>query len=183
MQIRAFTLPDIPQVKSFFDRTIGTNYYSVAELEKIYHQSIKNGRCYTLLLMDSARQIHGVRVTYPPGHWQKGKGPGLSPDQWGVPRGEVAYFQSLFIEPSLTGRGWGKKMSLAAIEMLKNSGARAIVTHSWKESPHDSSGKYLRALGFRLIAIHPFYWKEVDYTCPRCGQPCVCTAEEMILNL
>lgn len=80
-------------------------------------------------------------------------------------------------------QGWGKRMSLQAIELLKEAGAQAIATHSWKESPQDSSGKYLRSLGFRSVALHPFYWKEVDYICTRCGKPCLCTAEEMILKL
>lgn len=183
MQIRPMRPTDAAAVKEFTDRAIGTNYYSVEELEEIYQKSLKNDVEFTLVLEDKG-QIKAVRITYPPGNWQKGKGKGLSPESWQVPFEEVAYFQSLFVDETLTGQGWGKKLSLAAIDLLKTAGvAKAIVTHSWKESPHDSSGKYLRGLGFRLVASHPFYWKEVDYVCTRCGKPCLCTAEEMILKL
>jgi ribosomal protein S18 acetylase RimI-like enzyme len=183
MKIRSFTQKDVTKVKEFTDRAIGTNYYTAQELHDIYQKSLKNGQECTLLLEDGQGEIRGVRITFPPGQWQKGKGKGLNPTLWKVPQNDVAYFQRLFVDPALTGQGWGKKMSLKAIEMLKKLGTRAIVTHSWKESPHDSSGKYLRALGFRVVASHPFYWKDVDYVCTRCGKPCVCTAEEMILPL
>ncbi len=183
LKIRSFTLADVPQLKEFTDRAIGTNYYSTVELTKFYHQSLKDGQECTLILEDDAGAIRGVRITFPQGQWEHGKGTGLNPELWKIPQAQVAYFQSLFIDPSLTGQGWGKKMSLQAISLLKKLGAKAIVTHSWQESPHDSSGKYLRSLGFRSVAIHPLYWKNVDYICPRCGKPCLCTAEEMILVL
>jgi predicted N-acetyltransferase YhbS len=183
MQIRPFTLADIEKVRRFTDRAIGTNYYSADELKEIYKKSLKNGQECTLVLEDEKGEIRGVRITYPPGNWEKGKGKGLNPQLWQSKLEETAYFQSLFVDPALTGDGWGKKLSFEAIEILRKLNAKAIVTHSWKESPHDSSGRYLRALGFRLVATHPFYWKEVDYVCTRCGKPCLCTAEEMILNL
>lgn len=180
MKIRPMTLGDIEKVRQFTDRAIGTNYYSSEELQEIYKKSLKNGQECTLVLEDEKGEVRGVRITYPPGNWEKGKGKGLNPQLWQVPLADTAYFQSLFVDPTLTGGGWGKKLSFEAIEILRKLGAKAIVTHSWKESPHDSSGRYLRALGFRLVATHPLYWKEVDYVCTRCGKPCVCTAEEMI---
>lgn len=182
MIIRPMQTQDIPAIRAFTDMAIGTNYYSEEELKDIFQKSILNGVCCTLVLEDAGKMF-GIRITYPQGNWQKGKGKGLSPAEWKVPQKDVAYFQSLFIHPELTGKGWGKKMSLHAIELLKKLGAKAIVTHSWKESPEDSSGRYLRGMGFRLVATHPLYWKDVDYVCTRCGKPCLCTAEEMILKL
>ena len=183
LKIRSFTLKDASAVKEFTDRTIGLNYFTPPELVNFYHQSFKDGLDCTLVLEDEAGQIRGIRLTFPHGNWHYGKGPRLSPDLWTVPQEKVAYFQSLFIEPSLTGKGWGKKLSLQSLELLKKVGAQAVVAHSWVESPHDSSGKYLRGLDFKFVKTYPLYWNKVDYTCPRCGKPCVCTAEEMILSL
>lgn len=183
VKIRSFLLKDVPALKKFADRTIGNNYYSEAELEKFYHHSFKDGIDCSLILEGDNGQICGVRLTFPPSEWHHGKGAQLSPQLWRVPQDQVAYFQSLFIEPSLTRQGWGKKMSLQSIALLKKVGARAIVAHSWKESPFDSSRKYLCALGFQWVATYPLYWNKVDYNCPRCGKPCLCTAEEMILTL
>ncbi len=188
LEIRPLTLEDLPAVKSFTDRAIGDGYYSLPELEKIHQQSLfhagqKDQKMLTLVLSTPEKQIFGVRITYPPGQWSHGKGKGLNPGSWPHPLSETAYFQSLFIDPELTAHGWGKKLSLKAMEALLQIHAKGIVCHSWKESPHDSSGRYLRGLGFQVIATHPLYWKEVDYTCTRCGKPCLCTAEEMYLDL
>lgn len=122
-------------------------------------------------------------MSFPAGQWQKGKGQGLRNDLWKFPLESVGYFQSLFLDDSVQGKGWGAKVSQASIEALKRAGTKAIVTHAWKESPHDSSRKYLRKLGFEFVAEHPLYWNKVDYECTRCGRPCMCTAEEMIKYL
>lgn len=181
--IRALRAEDLPQVKVFADRAIGHDYYSASELEEIFRRSWSGSMMTSLVLEDDYGEILGIRITYPPGCWARGKGKGLSPELWQIPFEEIAYFQSLFIDPRIQGKGWGHRMSVRAIDILKKSGARAIVCHSWKESPHDSSGRYLRSLGFQVVATHPHYWKEIDYVCTRCGKPCLCTAEEMILRL
>ena len=182
MEIRPLKESDLALAKAFTDRTIGENYYSAAEWSEIFKRSQKDGEQCTLVLEDDGK-IRGVRITYPPGNWQKGKGKGLNPQNWGVPFADVAYFQSIFVDPDLMGGGWGGKLSRAALEILKKLKTKAVVTHSWKESPKNSSRKYLEAMGFKLIASHPLYWHDVDYQCTRCGKPCVCTAEEMILKL
>lgn len=183
MLIRAMQSSDLPQVKSFTDRAIGMNYYALDELAGIFERSSKEGRCASLVLVSKTNEVFGVRLSYPPGNWESGKGRGLCPQRWRVGLNETAYFQSLFIDPALTSQGWGKKMSLLSISILKSMGAKAVVTHSWRESPEDSSGRYLRSLGFEHIQSHPLYWFEVDYQCTRCGKPCVCTADEMILYI
>ncbi len=182
--IRPLEMVDLKALKTFTDHAIGTGYYTMAELEEIYNKSLdqKTKTMTTLVLLQDGK-ICGVRITYPPGNWSHGKGKGLNPKLWPYPLEQTAYFQSLFVAPELTGTGLGKKLSLKAIEILKSIHAKGIVCHSWVESPHDSSGKYLRSLGFQSIAKHTHYWKEVDYQCTRCGSPCLCTAEEMYLDL
>lgn len=183
MEIRPLELSDIPAVRSFADREIGDNYYSETELNKIYHQSMENGRQCSLVLVEDSK-ILGIRITYPPGKWEKGKGNGLAPEKWGVPLQDCAYFQSIFVDSTLTGQGWGRQLSLASIEVLKSVGTKAIVTHSWKGSPNNSSRRYLEGLGFGFVAEHSLYWSEVPHKCTGCGGDphCVCSAEEMILR-
>lgn len=180
--IREANVNDALQLKSFTDRVIGAGYYSVEELESKIQQSTVEGRCTSFLLTDG-KEILGLRLTFPPKAWSKGKGEQLSPHLWNVSPDNMAYFQSLFLDPSLTGQGWGAKLSQASIESLRKLGAKGIVCHSWKESPHNSSSRYLQKLGFKTVAEHPLYWKNVDYVCTRCGKPCLCTAEEMVLYL
>ena len=182
MKIRPLKKEDLPQVKVFTDQMIGLNYFTLLELEEAFQKSNKNGVMCSFLLVDGER-IMGLRLAYPPGTWSKGKGAKLRPDLWDVPLEQVAYFQSLFLAPEAQGQNWGPKLSEAAIEAFRSLGAKAIVTHAWKESPNNSSIRYLMKVGFKSVATHPDYWMDVDYECTRDGKPCRCTAEEMIKYL
>jgi ribosomal protein S18 acetylase RimI-like enzyme len=183
-KIRPLLKEDLPSVVNFTDQEIGAGYYSKQEIDEIFQRSQKGGEMFTLLLADESGAIKGIRITYPPGQWEHGKGHGLEPAKWPHDFNETAYFQSLFLSNDVQGQGWGGKMSMAAIERLKQNGAKGIVCHSWKESPNNSSTRYLQKLGFYVIAEHKEYWKDVNYNCTRCLKPpCRCTAQEMYLNL
>lgn len=188
LYIRPLQLGDLEAVRVFADRTIGKNYYSPEDLEEIWKKSQANGIMCSFVLAEKAlaetpETIHGIRLTYAPGKWNKGKGKHLRPDLWKVPPDQVGYFQSLFIDPESRGGGWGPALSEASTEALRKLGAKAIVTHAWKESPDNSSIRYLERFGFVSVISHPNYWFEVDYECTRDGKPCRCTAEEMLKRL
>ncbi|MEZ0391682.1 MAG: GNAT family N-acetyltransferase [Pseudobdellovibrionaceae bacterium] len=181
--IQELKLSDLPALKEFTDREIGAGYYTLSELEDIYQRSRIWDRMCSLVLK-KGEQIEGVRITYPPGHWSHGKGEGLSIEKWPYPLSQTAYFQSLFLSQAVQGQGWGGRLSECSLEILKSVGAKGVVCHSWKESPNNSSGKYLEKLGFQVIKEHPLYWQHVNYICTRCGKPpCQCTAQEMYLKL
>lgn len=182
INIRPFELSDIESVKQLSDNLIGQGYYKVDELKGIYKKSILNGLNCSFVLEINGK-IVGMRFTYPPGNWSEGKGKGLTENLWPRKKERTGYFQSLFISPEFTNQGFGKKISLESINVLKKLKAEGIVCHSWKESPGDSSRKYLKALGFKKIAVHEKYWEFVDYICPLGEVPCSCTAEEMYLDL
>lgn len=183
-EIREMSAADLAPIKAFTDQAIGDGYYSLNEIEDIFERSRLNGRTYSLVLVDGDGAIKGVRITYPPGRWEHGKGKGLSPAAWPYPLASTAYFQSLFLAPELQGQGYGGRLSLQALGRLKELGAKGVVCHSWKESPNNSSTRYLMKLGFKPVAEHLEYWKDVDYNCTRCGSPpCRCTAIEMYLDL
>ena len=182
--MRAMAATDLEKIRLFTDREIGCGYYSKEELQKIFERSQKNGIMCTLVLEDDEGQVKGVRISYPAQKWEHGKGKGLEPEKWPHPLEHTAYFQSIFLSSDVQGGGWGGKLSQEALKLLRQSGAKGVVCHSWKESPNDSSGRYLRKLGFELVAEHPEYWKAVPYKCTRCGEgPCLCTAQEMYLDL
>jgi ribosomal protein S18 acetylase RimI-like enzyme len=184
LKIRPFQEKDLDSIREFTDRQIGAGYYSKLELKEIFERSsTKNVMC-SLLLEGPKGEILGVRISYPPGKWEKGKGQGLYPEKWPHRMEETGYFQSLFLSNDLQGQGWGGRISKEALLALKEVGAKGVVCHSWKESPNDSSTRYLKKLGFELVAEHLEYWKTVNYRCTRCGEPpCKCTAQEMYLNL
>lgn len=181
-EIHEFHAEDVEALKEFTDKNIGLNYYTVAELRENQKRKVKDGISASFLLW-KGETIHGLRLSYPPMNWHHGKGSNLRPDLWGYDIKDVAYFQSLFVSAEVQGHGLGPLLSIQSIANLKKMGAKAILTHSWKESPNNSSVKYLERLGFKALVEHPNYWIDVDYVCPRDGKPCRCTAVEMLLEL
>ena len=182
LKITPFLVDDIDGVKKLTDIEIGENYFSLSELEEIQKKSYFKNQTASFVLRNK-KSIFGVRLSLPPGQWQSGKGEILSEDLWEYKKDETAYFQSLFVSKSMQKKAWGKRLSEKSIEVLRSMGAKAIVCHSWLESPGGASKKYLLSLGFRSLAVYPEYWKNVDYICPRCGKPCVCSAEEMYMKI
>lgn len=185
MQIKEFLASDIMAVKEFTDKAVGEGYYSVEELTRYQKNSIADSGdfCSFVLKEENSDQVHAIRLAFPPRNWQHGKGQQLRPDLWPTSLDETAYFQSLFVSPELQGQGWGPLLSEKALSVLKKIGAQGVVAHSWKESPNNSSMRYLEKIGFKKIIEHPLYWINIDYICTRDGKPCKCTAIEMHLDL
>lgn len=183
IRIRPLTAADVPAVSAFADRTIGDGYYPEASILGYLARATVDGRT-TAYVAEAEGRIAGFRIVMPPGRWEQGRGDGLTPEAWPHPLEATAYFQSCFVDPDITGAGLGRRLAEAAFADLRALGARAVAVHSWKESPHDSSRRYLVRLGFTPVAEHPHYWRDVDYLCSGCRvRPCVCTAIEMILDL
>ena len=185
MRIKEFLASDIAGVKKFTDVAVGQGYYSTAELEENQKKSIaKNGSICSFVLVDETNgEIMGLRLAFPPGNWDHGKGGQLRSDLWPISLSETAYFQSLFVSPKLQGQGWGPKLAERSLQVFKTLGAKGVVAHCWKESPNNSSLRYLMGMGFKEIAEHKDYWVNVNYVCTRDGNPCHCTAIEMFLPL
>jgi len=180
VRIRRMSVEDAPHVSALADRLIGLDYYPTPKVEGDLARSTVGATplCY---VAETAAGLVGFRLTFPPGRWSSGRGRGLTPDRWPAPLAQAGYFQSCFVDPAMTGQGIGRRLALMALDDLRLCGARLAVGHSWKESPHNSSMRYLQRLGFRPVAEHPHYWAEVDYLCSGCTlRPCVCTAIEMI---
>ena len=185
MLVKEFLPSDIPLVKKFTDENVGTGYYTETELQEYQKQSIsKEGKNCSFILYDEIKKtVHGLRLAFPPGNWNHGKGSNLRSDLWPTVLDKTAYFQSLFVSSELQGQGWGPKLSQTSLEIFKKIGAEGVVAHCWKESPNNSSLRYLQNMGFKKIIEHPLYWINVDYVCSLDGKPCRCTAIEMHLSL
>ena len=178
-RIKSFELQDIPAVRKFTDRWIGSNYFTDESLEEILEISTQKGKCSSLIALEEERLV-GVRITYAPGRWiyqQRG----LSIKDWPITPDKVGYFKSLFVADDFQNRGVGRSLSLASLEILKEIGAGAVICHSWLESPGNGSSNYLEKLGFQPVKRHEKFWLEVDYQCVKCApERCICTALEMI---
>lgn len=185
MLARAFLPSDVEAVKKFTDEQIGAGYYSVSELIENQKKSISStGEITSFVLVDAnTNEVKGLRLAYPPGSWVHGKGSKLRPDLWPFKIEKAAYFQSLFLDKEAQGQNWGPRLSQMSIDIFRQIQAEGVIAHCWKESPNNSSFRYLDKVGFKPVIEHPLYWIDVDYICTRDGKPCRCTAIEMYLKL
>lgn len=176
MELRSLTQNDTAQVKAFTDQWIGLNYYSESELSHYLEQSL--GCSIAAFVND---ELAAIRISLAPGNWVNEMKSGLTPTKWKVKPSEMSYFKSLFVAKKFQAEGLGKKLSLQSIELLKEKGAKAVLCHSWLESPNNSSQRYLLKMGFEAIAEFPKFWHPIDYQCTRCApKRCECTAIEMV---
>ena len=175
---------DVEDVVALADRAIGLGYYDAPTVRDYVARGTTRAGTFAYVAREADdRALLGFRFSFPPGRWSAGRGAALHPERWGAPLESAAYFQSCFVDPAHMGRGIGRRLSHRALDDLSRTEARVVVAHSWKESPHGSSRRYLERLGFRSVAECPDYWIDVDYVCPRCGPTCRCTALEMVLTL
>lgn len=181
VKIEGLSPHHLTQLKDVSDQWIGSDYFSLDSLKQF--ASPNRDENLSLVLLDSENQICGFRLTekFP---FESGLINKCHEDLWPFSIQRAAYFKSLFIKPEWTGVGLGLRLSQASIERARQQDFEGIFCHSWKESPHQSSVRYLQKLGFVEIAEHPLFWSDVNYHCTRCGNPpCQCTAIEMIKEL
>lgn len=177
MKVREFQEQDILNVKLFADKWIGKDYFSTDELLEYLYLGKKDDVQCSLIAINDEDEIIGIRIVFAPTKWENEFKNKLSRDMWKSKN--AGYFKSLFIDDRYQGKGIGSSLSKEAIKRLKSVGAKSIVTHSWLESPNNSSQKYLLKMGFNKIINYENYWGHLDYECTRCGYGCVCTAQEM----
>jgi hypothetical protein len=180
IDIEALTPAHAAAVSALADRLIGPGYYPLAAAEENLARGVMGDFALCFGAYEGADLV-GFRITAPPGAFDVHRG--AHPDRWGVDTRAVAYFKSAFVAPSHAGRGIGSRLATASLSELRRAGVGGVLAHSWKESPGNSSAKYLEKLGFVAIAEHPSFWSDVDYVCVRDGFPCQCTAVEMFLRL
>ncbi|MFT6632517.1 MAG: ribosomal protein S18 acetylase RimI-like enzyme [Bacteriovoracaceae bacterium] len=183
IQIKNVSMKDLSDILIFTDKWIGKNYFTKEELRKLLLMGIKDNINASLLALDQGK-IVGIRLTLAPGEWIKDDTYNITPHGWNIENEKVGYFKSLFIAKNYQAKGLGKILSRKSIEQLRKMGAKAVVCHSWIESPNNSSQKYLSKMGFKTIQLHPNFWYFKDYTCTLCStRRCECSANEMILKL
>ena len=174
---------DIHELKTFTDKWIGENYFSEKELKEILIKSQKEKlNCSFKAVVNN--ELAGVRLSFAPGNWIEDSSKGLSPNKWNVSADSVGYFKSLFISKNFQKLGIGKSLSSLSMKVLHEMGARAIICHSWLESPENSSQRYLKSLSFQAVKEYKAFWSDIDYECTKCSpKRCSCTAIEMVKYL
>lgn len=184
MEIRPVIRHDWPQILKLIDEVIGPQYYTANECAEFHHLSQLHNMNCSFVLVDNREVVQGARITFAPGTWIKSMKTKIHPSLWGSPQTKAAYFKSLVIDKKYRGQGWGPKLSAESLKTLRTMNTECVICHSWKESPNNSSQKYLLKYGFKALIEIPDFWIEKDYLCVRCAPDvCRCTAIEMIYKL
>jgi ribosomal protein S18 acetylase RimI-like enzyme len=174
---------DIGEILEFTDKWIGKSYFSEAELLEILSKSRKDNLCASYKAVLNGK-LAGIRLSFAPGMWITSSTKGLSTNEWKISQESVAYFKSLFVGGDFQKLGIGKTLSNKSMETLTKMGAKAIICHSWLESPNNSSQRYLKSFGFESVNEYEAFWSDIDYDCTRCSPSrCSCNAAEMIKYL
>ena len=167
----------------FADQFIGENYFNNDNFKEQIPLSIKDNLNCSFVMFNSEQEIIAIRLTYAPGVWQN-KITTQHIDKLNLNVKKVAYFKSLFVHPDYQGKKIGPILSKKSIKVLKLMDCEYIISHSWLESPNNSSVKYLEKYGFKQLGVISNFWGTVDYICTGCQKTsCSCTAVEMIFKI
>lgn len=132
-------------------------------------------------------QVVGILLAYSPGTWieystDRFKA-GLTFKSLNCPIDNISYLKTCLVHSDYQNKGLGEFLFNKMLCTLREMGSQAVLCHSWKESPSNSSQRFFLKIGFKKIKEHPNLWCEhkIDFICSHCRCfCCTCTAVEMI---
>ncbi len=172
---------DFNKVIQLATQVHGEGYLDSESMQAWYDKGIKNG-INTGFVVYHQSHLVGFRITYAVQQWQIDEW--CSPELWPVAAEQVCYFKCNTVDENYRGHGIGGELLKRSIAAAKQQGAKAGVSHLWKQSPGNSAVKYFTKCGGVLIKEHPDRWRELSltgYECPVCHNNCHCEAAEMMV--
>lgn len=172
---------DFDDVISLGNYVHGDGYMNNEKINAWFEKGLKDQLNSNYVAFDG-NKIVGFRISFSPTNWQ--------PDQWYTPElwqtklAETAYFKCNTVDENYRGFGIGSQLLNLSTQVLKQQGAKAGVSHLWRQSPGNSAVKYFTKCGGILVKDHPDKWYQdsVDgYDCTICKNDCHCVAAEMII--
>lgn len=159
----------------------GDGYLNEQNIVDWYNKGIKQKINASYVAYDGDKLV-GFRITFSPGNWQLDQW--YSPKLWQTTPEETAYFKCNTVDEHYRGYGIGSTLLEMAKHSLIEQGAKAGVSHLWRQSPGNSAVLYFSKCGGVLVKDHPDKWYEESvngYDCTLCGHDCHCVAAEMII--
>lgn len=175
---------DFLSLVTLSDDVFGKGYYTEESFVENWKSMTSSQQTASWVALNAGHLI-GFRIVFLPGLWSSHLEFNKSlKEKWNVPLNRVAYFKTACVHLDFRRKGIGTKLAYAAINDLIALKAQAIVTHSWDESPNNSSNLYLKSFGFEDLGPRPLFWHEDSYDCDVChSKPCICNATEMIFRI
>ena len=181
LNYQQLTPTDFTAVIHLATQVHGEGYLDQASMQAWYDKGLKNGINAGFVVYHEQHLV-GFRITYAVQQWQIDQW--CSTELWPVAAEHVCYFKCNTVDENYRGHGIGGELLKRSIAAAKQQGARAGVSHLWKQSPGNSAVKYFTKCGGILIKNHPDRWHELSlagYECPICHNNCRCEAAEMMV--
>ncbi len=181
LNYQQLTPTDFAAVIHLASQVHGEGYLDQASMQAWYEKGLKNGINAGFVVYHEQHLV-GFRITYAVQQWQIDQW--CSPKLWPVAAEHVCYFKCNTVDENYRGHGIGGELLKRSIAAAKQQGARAGVSHLWKQSPGNSAVKYFTKCGGIRIKNHPDRWHELSltgYECPICHNDCHCEAAEMMV--
>ncbi len=175
------TEADLTQIIRLGNHVHGDGYLDAKNAKAWYEKGLKDQFNAGFVAYDGDKLV-GFRLTYAVNNWDIDQW--CSPALWKVDKDSVCYFKCNTVDENYRGYGIGSKLLKRSIAAAKKQGAKAGVSHLWKQSPGNSAVKYFTKCGGELVQSHPDKWREDalnGYDCILCGHDCHCEAAEMII--
>ena len=97
------------------------------------------------------------------------------------------YVSTIIIDPIFRWQNYGSILLEYLLKNLKMNWDKQALLHVWNESPKDSSKCFFLKHGAIPIKTYDFKWYqdsiENKWECSLCGNPCICSSTEMLINL
>jgi N-acetylglutamate synthase-like GNAT family acetyltransferase len=181
LNYQQLTPTDFAAVIHLATQVHGEGYLDQASMQAWYEKGLKNGINAGFVVYHEQHLV-GFRITYAVQQWQIDQW--CSTELWPVAAEHVCYFKCNTVDENYRGHGIGGELLKRSIAAAKQQGARAGVSHLWKQSPGNSAVKYFTKCGGIMIKNHPDRWHELSlagYECPICHNNCRCEAAEMMV--
>ena len=175
------TEADLPHIIRLGNHVHGDGYLNPENAKAWYEKGLKDDINAGFVAYDNDKLV-GFRLTYAVENWEIDQW--SSPTLWKVAPKTVCYLKCNTVDEDYRGYGIGSKLLKRSIAAAKQQGAKAGVSHLWKQSPGNSAVKYFTKCGGELVQSHPDKWREDalnGYDCILCGHDCHCEAAEMII--
>ncbi len=182
---KTLSTTDFKALVALANHVHGDGYLTLEKLKTWYEKGLttqNNQLINASFVAYDKEELVGFRITYAVNKWQIDQW--STPSLWQVNADEVCYFKCNTVDENYRGYGIGSKMLALSIAAAKKQGAKAGVSHLWKQSPGNSAVKYFTKCGGKLVKSHPGKWNEESkngYDCIFCGFDCQCEAAEMII--
>lgn len=178
-EIRELTPEVFAEVKNYCDEDVGTGYYSISDLQRIYENSLQSGMNTSFVAFSKEEEVIGVFFNLCGREWVDNQ-KGLTVQNWYVDLDDALYCDAVFIKKPYRRMGVGHSFFRRLLPVMAHLKYKAIAGHVCANSPENPLYPSFEKRGFQEVKTHDCFWQDRDYDCSYCEDTCECAGIEMV---